>query len=151
MPAQYVKPYVKANKSDYIDAEAIAEAVQRPRMRFVPIKTEEQLDLQALHRVRERGLTLTGLLMEGLGRRREGWGYLIAKAADTYRAHTQYLSISFCSSPFALAFLATPFSRGDISDNKPVIFASAMLSSIAACLMLLGLDFLSVSPSAASP
>jgi transposase len=54
MPAQYVKPYVQSNKSDYIDAEAIAEAVQRPRMRFVPIKTEEQLDLQALHRVRER-------------------------------------------------------------------------------------------------
>src|SRR5262250_2592468 len=54
MPAQYVKPYVKTNKSDYIDAEAIAEAVGRPRMRFVPIKSEEQLDLQALHRVRER-------------------------------------------------------------------------------------------------
>lgn len=50
MPAQYVKPYVQTNKSDYLDAEA----VQRPRMRFVPIKTEEQLDLQALHRVRER-------------------------------------------------------------------------------------------------
>lgn len=54
IPAQYVKPYVQTNKSGYIDAEAIAEAVQRPRMRFVPIKTEEQLDLQALHRVRER-------------------------------------------------------------------------------------------------
>jgi transposase len=54
MPAQYVKPYVQTNKSDYLEAEAIAEAVQRPRMRFVPIKTEEQLDLQALHRVRER-------------------------------------------------------------------------------------------------
>jgi transposase len=54
MPAQYVKPYVQTNKTDYIDAEAVAEAVQRPRMRFVPIKSEEQLDLQALHRVRER-------------------------------------------------------------------------------------------------
>src|ERR1700687_557556 len=54
MPAQYVKPYVKTNKNDYIDAEAVAEAVQRPTMRFVPIKTEEQLDLQAVHRVRER-------------------------------------------------------------------------------------------------
>ena len=53
-PAQYVKPYVQTNKSDFLDAEAIAEAVQRPRMRFVPIKTEGQLDLQALHRVRER-------------------------------------------------------------------------------------------------
>ncbi|MBV8834572.1 MAG: IS110 family transposase [Acidobacteriaceae bacterium] len=45
---------MKTNKSDYIDAEAIAEAVQRPTMRFVPVKTEEQLDLQALHRIRER-------------------------------------------------------------------------------------------------
>ena len=54
MPAQYVKPYVQTNKSDFLDAEAIAEAMQRPRMRFVPIKSEEQLDLQALHRVRER-------------------------------------------------------------------------------------------------
>src|SRR4051794_41829604 len=54
MPAQYVKPYVKTNKNDFIDAEAIAEAVQRPTMRFVPIKTDDQLDLQALHRVRDR-------------------------------------------------------------------------------------------------
>ena len=54
MPAQYVKPYVKTNKNDYIDAEACAEAVTRPMMRFVPIKTDDQLDLQSLHRVRER-------------------------------------------------------------------------------------------------
>jgi transposase len=54
MPAQYVKSYVKTNKNDYIDAEAIAEAVTRPSMRFVPIKTDDQLDLQSLHRVRER-------------------------------------------------------------------------------------------------
>src|SRR5271170_2801229 len=54
MPAQYVKPYVKTNKNDYIDAEAIAEAVTRPSMRFVPIKTDDQLDLQSLHGVRER-------------------------------------------------------------------------------------------------
>src|SRR6202161_2510505 len=54
MPPQYVNPYVQTNKSDFLEAEAVAEAVQRPRMRFVPIKTEEQLDLQALRRVRER-------------------------------------------------------------------------------------------------
>ena len=47
MPAQYVKPYVKTNKSDYIDAEAIAEAVGRPKMPFVPIKSDGQLDLQS--------------------------------------------------------------------------------------------------------
>jgi transposase len=54
IPAQYVKPFVKTNKNDFIDAEAIAEAVGRPTMRFVPIKSDDQLDLQSLHRVRER-------------------------------------------------------------------------------------------------
>ena len=54
IPAQFVKPFVKSNKNDYLDAEAIAEAVERENMRFVPIKTDDQLDLQALHRVRER-------------------------------------------------------------------------------------------------
>lgn len=54
IPAQFVKPFVKGNKNDYLDAEAIAEAVQRPRMRFVAVKTGDQLDLQALHRVRDR-------------------------------------------------------------------------------------------------
>ena len=72
MPAQYVRPYVKTNKSDFIDAEAIAEAVARPTMRFVPIKTDDQLDMQSLHRVRERWVMrrtaivnqIRGLLLE---------------------------------------------------------------------------------------
>jgi transposase len=72
IPAQYVRPYVKTNKSDYIDAEAIAEAVARPTMRFVPIKTDDQLDLQSLHRARERWVMrrtavinqIRGLLLE---------------------------------------------------------------------------------------
>jgi transposase len=80
MPAQYVKPYVKTNKSDYIDAEAIAEAVERPKMRFVPIKSDDQLDLQSLHRVRERWVMrrtavinqIRGLLLEREYRIR-GW------------------------------------------------------------------------------
>jgi transposase len=54
IPAQFVRPFVKSNKNDYCDAEAIAEAVERENMRFVPIKTEDQLDLQAVHRVRDR-------------------------------------------------------------------------------------------------
>ncbi len=57
IPAQFVKPFVKSNKNDFLDAEAIAEAVDRQNMRFVPIKTEDQLDLQALHRVRDRLIT----------------------------------------------------------------------------------------------
>ena len=54
IPAQFVKPFVKSNKNDFVDAEAIAEAVERKNMRFVPIKTDDQLDLQAIHRVRDR-------------------------------------------------------------------------------------------------
>ncbi len=52
IPAQYVKPYVKRNKNDANDAEAICEAVSRPNMQFVPVKTIEQQDMQAIHRVR---------------------------------------------------------------------------------------------------
>ena len=63
IPAQFVRPFVKSNKNDYLDAEAISEAVQRPTMRFVPVKSENQQaslmlhrtrDLLALHRVRDR-------------------------------------------------------------------------------------------------
>ena len=69
---QYVKPYVRGNKNDYNDALAIAEAVTRPEMRFVPVKTTEQQAVQALHRLRERRLQdrtalcnqLRGLLAE---------------------------------------------------------------------------------------
>ena len=51
---QFVKPFVKSNKNDSLDAEAICEAVQRPNMRFVAIKTEEQLAIQSMHRVRSQ-------------------------------------------------------------------------------------------------
>jgi transposase len=54
MPAKYARAYSKGQKNDFRDAEAIAEAVQRPTMKFVATKTPDQLDLQALHRVRER-------------------------------------------------------------------------------------------------
>ncbi len=54
IPPQYVKPYVKTNKNDANDAEAICEAVSRPNMRFVPIKAVVQQDIQSLHRYRQR-------------------------------------------------------------------------------------------------
>ena len=57
IPAQFVKPYVKSNKNDTIDAAAIAEAVTRPSMRFVEVKTADQVDLQALHRIRDQMVT----------------------------------------------------------------------------------------------
>lgn len=51
---QFVKPYVKSNKNDAVDAEAICEAVTRPNMRFVAIKNKEQQDIQCIHKVRSR-------------------------------------------------------------------------------------------------
>src|SRR5499426_1980412 len=54
MAAKYVRPFCRKQKNDFNDAEAIAEAVTRPTTRYVALKTPEQLDLQALHRVRER-------------------------------------------------------------------------------------------------
>ncbi len=54
IPAQFVKPYVKSNKNDLIDAAAIAEAVTRPSMRFVQVKSTEQVELQSMQRIRKR-------------------------------------------------------------------------------------------------
>ncbi len=72
IPPQHVVPYRKGNKSDYNDAAAIAEAATREDMRFVPVKSQEQQDIQMLHRLRERlvgqrtalGNQLRGLLAE---------------------------------------------------------------------------------------
>src|SRR5215472_7428952 len=54
MSPEYVRPYVKAQKNDDRDAEAIAEAATRPTMRFVELKSQDQLDMQTLHRSRDR-------------------------------------------------------------------------------------------------
>ena len=63
MPPEYVRPYVKAQKNDDRDAEGIAEAASRPTMRFVELKSQEQLDIQTLHRVRSRLIAeRTGLI-----------------------------------------------------------------------------------------
>jgi transposase len=82
---QYVKAFVRGNKNDYNDALAIAEAVKQPEMRYVPIKTPQQQDVQALHRLRERRLQertrlcnqLRGLLAE--------YGLIIPKGVNVLR------------------------------------------------------------------
>lgn len=63
MAPQFVKPYVQGNKHDDNDAAAICEAVRRPRMRFVPIKSVVQQDMQALHRIRERRMKMRTALV----------------------------------------------------------------------------------------
>jgi transposase len=66
---QLVKPYVKGNKNDANDAEAICEAVSRPDMRFVPLKGVEQQDIQMLHWIRSGLVTERTVLATGF------WGY----------------------------------------------------------------------------
>lgn len=86
MSPQFVKPYVKSNKNDRADAEAIAEAVTRPNMRFVAVKTIEQQDVQALHRVRERLVgTRTALINELRGLLGE-YGVVLPQGAQRLRA-----------------------------------------------------------------
>ena len=85
MAPQFVKPYVKTNKNDLRDAEAIAEAVTRPTMRFVPTKDADQQDLQALHRVRERLMgERTALVNEVHGLMHE-YGIVIPKGVAKFR------------------------------------------------------------------
>src|SRR5262247_2152405 len=85
MAPQFVKPYVKSNKNDSRDAEAIAEAVTRPTRRFVPTKDVDQQDLQALHRVRERLMgERTALVNEVHGLLHE-YGIVITKGVAKFR------------------------------------------------------------------
>jgi len=82
---QFVKPYVKSNKNDIADAAAICEAVQRPDMRFVPIKSVEQQDIQSLHRARSLAAAhrtaqvnqMRGLMLE--------YGVIVAKSVAALR------------------------------------------------------------------
>src|SRR5262245_58319110 len=100
MPAKYVRPYSRGQKNDFRDAEAIAEAVQRLTMKFVATKTAEQLDLHALHRVRERLVSqrtsiinqIRAFLWERAVAVRQGLRFLRAELPDILAAPCDALS-----------------------------------------------------------
>ena len=79
MPAQYVKAYIKRNKHDAADAEAICEAVGRPTMRFVPVKTAEQQATALLHRGRERLVRQRTMLVNALRAHLAEFGIVAAR------------------------------------------------------------------------
>src|SRR5262249_46788421 len=85
MAPQFVKPYVKANKNDLRDAEAIAEAVTRPTMRFVPAKDVAQQDIQALHRVRERLMGERTALVNAVHGLMHEYGIVMPKGVAKFR------------------------------------------------------------------
>ncbi|MGD8936601.1 MAG: IS110 family transposase [Thiogranum sp.] len=85
IPPQYVKPYVRGNKNDYNDALAIAEAVIRPEMRFVSVKTPVQQDIQAVHRVREKRLQERTALCNQLRGLLAEYGLILPKGVNILR------------------------------------------------------------------
>ena len=85
IPPQYVKPYVRGNKNDYNDALAIAEAVIRPEMHFVAVKTPEQQDIQALHRLREKRLQERTALCNQLRGLLAEYGLILPKGVNILR------------------------------------------------------------------
>jgi transposase len=76
---QFVKPYVKSNKNDAADAEAICEAVGRPHMRFVPVKSVESQDIQNLHRIRSRLVRSRNALCNEIRGLLGEYGFIIPK------------------------------------------------------------------------
>ena len=82
---QFVKPYVKGNKNDYNDAEGICEAVGRPNMRFVTIKTIEQQDIQGLHRIRQSVVKQRTALSNQIRGLLGEYGIVIAKGISQVR------------------------------------------------------------------
>jgi transposase len=84
---QFVRPDVKSNKNDLVDAEAICEALTRPTMRFVPIKTVEQQDWQAVHRVRERLVAARTALVNEIRSLLAEYGIVLPKGITRFRAH----------------------------------------------------------------
>jgi len=87
MAPQFVAPYRKANKNDMRDAEAIAEALTRPTMRFVPVKSVAQQELQALHRVRERLMKARTALINATRGLLLEYGIVVPQGATTFRKH----------------------------------------------------------------
>lgn len=85
MAAQFVKPSVKANKTDSRDAEAIAAAVTRPTMRCVPMKDVDQPDIQALHRVRERLMGERTALVNAVHGLLHASGMVLPKGVSQFR------------------------------------------------------------------
>lgn len=91
MSPQFVKPYVKTNKNDYNDAEAICEAVQRPTMQFVSPKTIGQQSVQNLHRVRQRLISSRTALVNQIRGLLAEYGIVLAKQVGAVREHLPHL------------------------------------------------------------
>ena len=99
IPAQHVRAYVRGQKNDYNDARAIAEAVVRPQMRVVAVKTVDQQDLQALHRLRQGRVAERTALCNQLRGVLGEYGIVVALIAPTTMSGTPTISPSRPTEP----------------------------------------------------
>jgi transposase len=116
MPPQYVKPYVKRQKNDAADAEAICEAVARPTMRFVPIKTEDQQAALMLHRTRELLIRQRGMLINSLRAQLAEFGIVFAQGRSGLADLLKLLTDPTATSMPNLARLAMAELVGQLGD-----------------------------------
>lgn len=124
IPPAYVKPYVKRQKNDAADAEAICEAVTRPNMRFVPVKTEEQQSVLVLHRSRDLLMRQRTMILNAI------------------RAHFAEFGIITAQGPRRVAELVRRL--GDPDDIRLPTFARAALLALGTQLETLALEVRSI-------
>jgi len=124
MSPEYVRPYVKAQKNDDRDAEAIAEAATRPTMRFIALKSEDQLDMQTLHRVRDRIVAERTSLMNQLRAILLERGIIVPKGRAKLRLRISELILQPCEelSPRIRLLIEDMLTRWQALDDRIAAF-----------------------------
>ena len=115
---RFVKPFVKGAKNDAIDAEAIYEAALHPTMRFVPLKTTEQQDLQMLHRTRDRLITQRTALINHVRGLLAEYGVVIPVGAFRFRKQIADAVASADLSQLAKQMLTSLISEFHVLDTR---------------------------------
>lgn len=132
MSPEYVRPYVKAQKNDDRDAEAIAEAATRPTMRFVTLKSEEQLDMQSLHRARDRVVVERTSLMNQLRALLLERGIIVPQGRAKLRYWVNELLVQTCNelSPRIRILIVDMMARWQAVDNRIAAFDTEFAAEV---------------------
>jgi transposase len=132
MSPEYVRPYVKAQKNDDRDAEAIAEAATRPTMRFVALKSEDQLDMQTLHRARDRIVGERTSLMNQLRALLLERGVIVPQGRAKLKVQITELVIPSCDelSPRIRLLIEDMLTRWRMLDDRIAAFDAEFIAEV---------------------
>ena len=132
MSPEYVRPYVKAQKNDDRDAEAIAEAATRPTMRFVTLKSQEQLDIQTLHRARDRMVCERTSLMNQLRAVLLERGIIVPQGRAKLRLRIMELLAQPCEelSPRICVLIEDMLARWEALDERIAAFDAEFVAEV---------------------